>query len=175
MPRLGSEYRPIITNSSGEFEDRVVQLCKNFSCHSPSGTAQKPRAEHTLETEETHQGSLELASRHAFTPKNPQHREKPQTPASAHRSCIPCTEKGRSESSWSCKLFNASASLRWPWVKIQIVPSEHPNPHSNRLKWVVNSPTPKCDPIGFDPQQDQDNMFVLPLNTKQNMGLITPE
>ena len=29
-------------------------------------------------------------------------------------------------------------------------PSEHPNPHSNRLKWVVNSPTPKWDPIGVD-------------------------
>ena len=23
---------------------------------------------------------------------------------------------------------------------------------TNRLKWVVNSPTPKWDPIGFDPQ-----------------------
>ena len=25
-------------------------------------------------------------------------------------------------------------------------PSKHPNPHYNRLKWVVNSPTPKWDP-----------------------------
>ena len=31
-------------------------------------------------------------------------------------------------------------------------PSEHPSPHQNRLKWVVNSPTPKWDPIGVDPR-----------------------
>ena len=31
-------------------------------------------------------------------------------------------------------------------------PSEHPNPHfkiGSKI-WVVNSPTPKWDPIGFD-------------------------
>ena len=28
-------------------------------------------------------------------------------------------------------------------------PREHPNPHENRLKWVVNSPTPKWDSIGL--------------------------
>ena len=29
-------------------------------------------------------------------------------------------------------------------------PSEHPNPTKIALKWVVNSPTPKWDPIGVD-------------------------
>ena len=43
----------------------------------------------------------------------------------------------------------------WPWVKKPKpeTPSEHPNPTTKIvLKWVVNSPTPTWDAIGFDPQ-----------------------
>ena len=42
-------------------------------------------------------------------------------------------------------------------------PSEHPIPTNIGSKiWVVNSPTPKWDPIGFDPQpNDRDPMNKL--------------
>ena len=49
-----------------------------------------------------------------------------------------------------------SPGLAWSEIDLAMgqnpnrTPSEHPNPHYNRPKWVVNSPTPKWDPIGFD-------------------------
>ena len=49
-------------------------------------------------------------------------------------------------------------------------PSEHPNPHY-RLKWVVNSPTPKWDPIGFDRQPDGS---VSPKGYPQNEQILKP-
>ena len=39
----------------------------------------------------------------------------------------------------------------WPWVEIQY--PAHPNPHQNRLKWVVH--LPKNGTIGFDPQPSE--------------------
>ena len=33
----------------------------------------------------------------------------------------------------------AANEMIWPWVKSR-TPSEHPNPHQNRLKWVVQLP-----------------------------------
>ena len=44
---------------------------------------------------------------------------------------------------------NQALRLTWPGVKIPY-PSEHPNPHYNRLKWVVH--LPQNGTIVFEPQ-----------------------
>ena len=42
-------------------------------------------------------------------------------------------------------------SRQWPWVKIPI-PAK-----TEALKWAVNSPSSKWNPIGFDPQPNQSS------------------
>ena len=46
--------------------------------------------------------------------------------------------------------YDCMLGFMWPWVRIQIVPSVNIRFNPHRLKWVVNSPSPKWDPIGFD-------------------------
>ena len=54
---------------------------------------------------------------------------------------------------WRALAGRNSPGGHWPWVKIQILPVNIPiQPLKLALKGVVNSPGPKWDPIGFDPQ-----------------------
>ena len=59
--------------------------------------------------------------------------------------------KGRNRPGHSA-LGRKRLGIIWPWVKGQIVPPVNIpiQPQKLVLTWVVNSPTPKWDPIGFD-------------------------
>ena len=57
----------------------------------------------------------------------------------------------------------SSKSITWPWERKRVPPSEHPNPHSKRLKWVVH--LPQNGTIGFDPQPTHR------VRTRQNQSL----
>ena len=62
------------------------------------------------------------------------------------------------EAGWreGCKIsgWEVQVAMGFSKSKSDLAPSEHPiqSPLKSVLKWVVHSPTPKWDPIGFDPQ-----------------------
>ena len=57
------------------------------------------------------------------------------------------------------RLFLESCWI-WPWVKIQIPVNIPIQPLTSRLR-VVNSPTPKWDPMAFEPPNEQPGLLKM--------------